>query len=371
MTDPSRTCAFRGCSKKPYSRGYCSGHYRQLMQGKELAPLQARLPQPDQCIVTDCVTKPHARGYCKLHLNRVTRYGRTERVRESHDPDATCSVEGCDEPVRSLGYCLVHYMRVRRHGDPGPAETMAGTRRRSQYEGQPCAVEGCERTPRSKGWCNMHYQRWKRTGDAEGKWGALPRQSEGYITTDGYYMASVDGMKILEHRLVMAQVIGRPLHRFEEPHHKNGIRDDNSPENLELWVNWRQPNGQRLDDLLAFVARYYPDEVRAALAVRAGLQWYQVATLVRGEEGGARAIAGVPDVRHGRVLPPGGAVPGDGRAALRAGRGAQLYGGGRVHGGPQRPGAAGAVALPILRDAAYGPGPGYRRARAGRAGGGH
>ena len=75
-----------------------------------------------------------------------------------------------------------------------------------------------------------------------------------------------DGRKILEHRLVMEQILGRPLMRFEEPHcHKNGIRDDNSPGNLELWVKWRQPNGQRLSDLLAFIARYYPDEMRAVL----------------------------------------------------------------------------------------------------------
>lgn len=267
MTDASRICAFESCGKKVYVRGLCSGHYRQLMQGKELAPLQQRLPQPAECVVSGCSAKPHARGYCKLHLNRVTRYGRTDRIREQHDPGDTCTVEGCDEPIRSLGYCLVHYMRVRRHGDPGPAGTIPGPRRRSQYAGQDCSVEGCERTPRAKSWCNMHYQRWKRTGDPVGKWGAEPRKSDGYITSDGYFMANVDGPKILEHRLVMAQIIGRPLHRWEEPHHKNGIRDDNSPENLELWVKWRQPNGQRLSDLLEFIARYYPDEMRARLAV--------------------------------------------------------------------------------------------------------
>ena len=67
----------------------------------------------------------------------------------------------------------------------------------------------------------------------------------------------------------MAQIIGRPLRRFEEPHHKNGIRDDNRPENLELWVKWRQPAGQRLTDLLDFIAEYYPDEMQARLNARA------------------------------------------------------------------------------------------------------
>lgn len=80
----------------------------------------------------------------------------------------------------------------------------------------------------------MHYQRQK-NGTPMDKPRKAPNGT-GWTMDHGYKCYLIDGKRIMEHRLVMSDYLGRSLTQFETVHHINGDRKDNRIENLQLRV---------------------------------------------------------------------------------------------------------------------------------------
>ena len=107
--------------------------------------------------------------------------------------------------------------------------------RRKQVKSKTCV--GCSR---QDDFFNGH---WK---------GGRSYHTNGYVIvrTKTHPRAGKSGY-VFEHILVMERTLGRHLLPDETVHHRNGIRDDNRPENLELWIR-PQPAGIRVEDAVVW-----------------------------------------------------------------------------------------------------------------------
>lgn len=247
-------CSIDGCDNQARKRGLCDKHYLKAKRSGTLesfvGPGRGRYA-PEQhktCSgVAECGKSELARGLCNA-CYQIRRKEKTLTLLPIVNAGKTCKVDGCENQARGMGFCGTHYDKFRKYGDPlGVAPKKTGGK---------CGTDGCSGVVVANGVCAACYARIRKHGNTGYSKKHLAR-FENVIDDAGYVLvpmanhpnARKSSKRVPEHRLVISQFLGRPLHKNENVHHKNGDRADNRLENLELWVT-SQPTGQRPIDLL-------------------------------------------------------------------------------------------------------------------------
>jgi len=105
---------------------------------------------------------------------------------------------------------------------------------RTRHIPKPFPCEKCG-DPFPKSWANRNQRFCSDDCRYDHKRGENNAKYNGGFHKQGKYRVSmVNGRRMLEHRRVMEEMLGRPLRTDEHVHHKDGDTLNNSPDNLEV-----------------------------------------------------------------------------------------------------------------------------------------
>jgi len=238
-------------------RGLCKYHYHKFRKDGTIRDYDGNghcgmrkkisfkeIPTKGTCKVAGCEAATLAQGLCQNHYHTLRRHGVVKTDSVVRVNGGFCKVEGCDNVAIGKGYCSKHYNRLLKHGSPDWEPY--------QHERIVCKI--CGKPSIGQGYCPAHYSKYQKYGDPlyASEW--YKKRGEKKIM-DGYVMVYAPKhprarmSRVLEHRLIIEKKIGRYLLPNESVHHINGIKTDNRPENLELWIK-THPSGQRPEDLV-------------------------------------------------------------------------------------------------------------------------
>ena len=173
-----------------------------------------------KCEFKDCTRKQYAKLLCQSHY-KMTLRGEELRVLRPREGARlkTCTFQGCDKPHKGNNLCSGHNYQDKKFGVLSPIKSQKS-----------------------------------------GEWNDWFKHESGYIRRTRVINGKRETQA--QHRYVVEQKLGRSLLPGENIHHKNGIRDDNRIQNLELWLT-SQPTGQRVTDLVQwanFILDRYNDD---------------------------------------------------------------------------------------------------------------
>lgn len=264
------TCSVTGCTKGAKRKGWCDAHYQQQYRYGTTALVG---PQPKQCLTCGETFQPkynrvvYCSDLCRRGEGKCVTCGKPFLIKKGATGrycSRDCWYDSAEDRMIPCPICQTPFKSSSKTCSPecGREYFQRNLPKRENY----CAHCGTLLVDKKKNarYCSRSCFMYAR--------GGLDRDDlERRATNHGYIQVKVDGKWVLEHRHVMAQLIGRPLLRTEEVHHVNGDRGDNTVNgplvdfrsgNLELWST-SQPKGQRVADKVEYAVEllklYRPD----------------------------------------------------------------------------------------------------------------